>query len=219
MLNDYDVAARVKSGDKSVLNDVYKEYSPMIGGVVRQYEQTGLSPEALNLEAKRIVAKSLKTYDPGKGPITSHLQNSLKSMFRETNKASQMYIPDTRALMYRKYKDAYTNMSQKYGRPPKDTEMADVLKIGIKDIRKLSKETGVNIVGDKEWDDIATSSLDQPEDLMEAIRKRLGGQDVQIFDMSMNGNTNAAIGKKLGVTEGAIRQRKDNIIKLIREME
>lgn len=224
MLNDNDIYKRYKQGDKTVVSDLFKQYQPMISGMVNQYAQTGLSPDALDLEAKKIIIKSLKSYDPTKGNITSHIQHNMKSMFRDTNKTSPLYIPDARAIMYRKYKDAYTNYSESMGRPPSASEMAKALKISLSQAKKLSKETGSNIIPEA---DIYLTDIDMPiiedrDEFIKSLKKKIKNPvDMQIADLSFTGAkpyTNTEIGKTVGISEGAVRQRKDKLIKMIREM-
>ena len=223
MFNDNDVYERYKAGDKTALSDIYKQYEPLIGSTVLQYKDTGLMPEALDLEAKRIMAASLKTYDPAKGNLTTHFQNNLKSMFRQTNRANQIYIPDSRASLYRKYKDAYTNMSEEMKRTPTDSEMADALKISLSDVRKLSKETGASIVADTNMadDDYGIETKEDHGSLARFIGGRIDNPiDKGIYDDSVNSDSppsNIDLGKKYNITESAVRQRKDRLIKFIRD--
>ncbi len=225
MFNDQDIFKRYQQGDKSVVGDVFKQYEPMIKGVTTQYKQSGISPEALDLEAKRIVVNSLKSFNPGKGNLTSHLQNNLKAMYRATNKASPVYIPDARASMFRKYKDMHTDITEVTGREPSISEMADKLKISLSQAKRLSKETGVKLLPDIHiYESDASSPVkEDPDAFIRSIKSRIKDPvDLAIADMSFTGDrpaSNIAIGKKLGISEGAVRQRKDKIIKLIRELE
>lgn len=220
-----DLYTRYAGGDKTAMGDIFKQYEPLINSAAMQYQDTGLDPGVLNLEAKKIVVRSMKNYDPSKGNLTAHIQNNLQAMFRETNKANKLYIPDARASMYRKYKDAFADMSADLKRAPTDAEMADHLKLGVGDIRKLSRETGVTIVPDL---DVYESDYDQqyveaPEEFIKRIRANLKDPiDLKIIDGSFSGSrpeSNRAIGERVGISEGAVRQRKEKLIKMIREME
>jgi DNA-directed RNA polymerase specialized sigma subunit len=224
MLKDNDIYTRYKQGDKTVVGDLFKQYQPMISGSVGQYAQTGLSPSALDLEAKKLIINSLKTYDPSKGNITTHIQNNMKSMFRDTNKASQIYIPEARATMFRKYKDTYANMSETMGRDPSASEMASALKISQSAARRLSKETGSTIVPESDiyMSDVPMPTIEDRGAFIKALGKRIKDPtDMTIADMSFNSpkpSSNADIGKATGISEGAVRQRKDKLIKLIKGM-
>ncbi len=224
MLNDKDIYNRYKQGDKTVVGDLFKQYQPMISGTASQYAQTGLSPDALDLEAKKIIITSLKSYDPAKGNMTSHIQNNMKSVFRDTNRTSQIYIPDARATMYRKYKDAHTNLSESMGRSPSVSEMAQALKISMSQAKKLGKETGASIIPDSDvyLAETAMPIIENKEDFIRSLKKRINDPvDLQIADMSFGGPrtpTNTEIGKMTGISEGAVRQRKSKLIKMIREM-
>lgn len=225
MFDEKDTLNRYKSGDKTAYNDIFKAYEPIINSTVAQYKGTGIPDDALNLEAKRIVMTSMKNFDPEKGNLTSHIQNNLKSMFRETNKANQVYIPDARAAMYRKYKDTRENMYTELKRDPTDYELADALKMGVSDIRKLSKETGATIVSDAgmiDVDDYDSPTYEPPKEFLESLRRNIDNPiDKKILDMSMNGKTpssNQQIGDTLGMTEGAVRLRKSKLIQRIKDM-
>jgi len=223
-MNDLDIYSRYRAGDKSVLRDVYKQYDPLINSTIMQYKDTGIDPIALDAETKRIIAKSLKSYDPGKGNFTVHLQNNLKSMYRATNNSQMLRIPDARASLLRRYRETYDEMNEALKREPSYAEMADRMNIGIKDIKKLVKETGVSVVPSKwtmDMEDEAEGQAETPEDVIKDLRQAVNDPvDQQIVDGSFgtgSPSTNAQIAKMTGLTEGAIRSRKNRIIKMIRE--
>lgn len=222
MYDDLTIYKKYQSGDKGAYGDAFKTYEPLINSAVTQYKGTGLPEDALRMEAKKIIMASLKTYNPDMGNMTAHIQNNMKSMFRETNKASQIYIPDARAPLYRKFKDMQDNMYAELKRHPTDSELADALKIGVKDVRRLAKETGASIVADSnfEQDDYAANTAEDEKSLMSAVRRSISDPtDQKVWDMAMRGKaTNEAIGGELGITEGAVRQRKSKLIDKIKGM-
>ena len=220
-----ELYARYSAGDKGAMGDILKQYEPLISNAVVQYKDTGLDPDVLGMEAKKIVVRSMKNYDPSKGNLTTHIQSNLKSMFRETNRANRIYIPDARASSYRKYKDAFADMSTKLNRPPTDTEMADHLKMGVSDIRRLSKETGVTIAPELDMyeSDYELDLPESPDVFIKSIKSKINDPiDISILNSSFNGSSpksNTAIAKDVGLSEGAVRLRKERLIKMIRGME
>jgi DNA-directed RNA polymerase specialized sigma subunit len=218
---------RYKQGDREALKEIFTEYKPLIDGVVTQYSDTGLPRPALELEAKRIVAKAVKAYEPDKGNLTVHLQNNLKSMFRETNKANQIYIPDARASLYRKFKETNQELQERLGREPTDIEMSEKLQIGMGDVRRLSAETGATVLNDMSGGDQEAISTYKPHAIDYTVSNLSGKlidkgeKDVFDYTFGLNGkpilSTNQQIADKMGISEAMVRHIKNKLISNIKD--
>ena len=224
-LTDEGIYSRMQSGDKSLLNDIYVQYKPKIDSKVKAYGNSGLPSDIVDLQAKAIVAKSLKNYNPEKGAFATHLEQNLQSLFRETNKANVFYIPDSRASLYGKFSQIKKDFFDGHKRMPTPEEMADIMKINVNETKRLFEETSKHHAPMSSVEDIQSvqdHSDWSEEELLRTIHKKIDDpRDALVFEYTfgLNGkeplSTNDEIALKLGISEGSVRYAKDRIIKLM----
>lgn len=228
MLTDQDIFRRINEKDKNLLGEIYTQYNPKIRSKVVEYSQNDLPDDIVEMQAKSIIANTLSGYNPEKGSFATHLDQNLKSLYRETNKGNIFYIPDSRASMYGKFLNKKKEFFDEMGRNPTPVEIADKMKIRLSDAEKLFNETSKRTAGNMQPEEIssvgAKSDWDEKE-LVDTIYKRIDDPKEKLVYEYLFGindrpqiNSNVDLAKILGVSEGTIRYSKDKIINRIKEM-
>ncbi len=227
--NDYEVKQRYNAGDKTLIRDVLDAYSPLIEGTVNQYAQFNVPAPLVRTKAKTIISKSLKTYDPDKGPLSNHLKMNMQGIFREINKTNSFYIPDTRVPKIKLFLETEADLTERFGRPPTYSEMADNMHMDPADIEKLSNETRRKITKNidmSSMDVFGKTYKESESDYLDYLFKNnLLDEKVKTvvdYSLGINGKpmlTNNEIASKLGVSEATVRNLKDRAIKVIKDYE
>ena len=207
-------------------SQLLRTMQPVIDGAVRGH---GDSPY-LRAEAKLLALKALDTYDPKQGPLKNHLISHLQGLSRVSGKSDQIIqIPERRVLQFNQLQAATRDLEDAFGREPTDIELADHLGVPIRkleDIRKASlpmtpgkaksDETGVSAdlavtrpgesrFGDA-WQQLVYDDLSTTDKLVMEHALGLNGKKVL---------TTGEIARKVGLTAGAVSQRKAKIQEML----
>jgi len=186
--------------------DILKQYKPLIDSTVRAY--SGNVPANLvQLEAEIIARNAIRSYDPNRASLGTHLKTQLKQMNRIINDASPIYIPESRASKYNKYLTIRENKERSLGREPTISEMADAMHMNVNDI-KMSYDPGFNEL-----------------DVLERLHKNISDQKSKEILEHVFGihnkpvlKTNRELAKVTNLSESGVRKKKDKIIAELKEI-
>ncbi len=213
-----------KDGDQDALRELFHQYEPLIKSTINSFAGSTVPKELLIPEAKIMVMKAAKSFDPNKGNITTHIQNNLKGMHRVVNSASTLYIPESRTNLITPFISEFEDLSKTLKRYPTDAEMADALSLPLAEIKKLSQETSKKIISQGE--DIVPQVVHHIIDddhLLEFVYNQSKGNEQKVMEYvyGMHGKgamkTNKAIGDAIGLSEAGVRGVKDRIAEKIKE--
>ena len=127
--------------DLEAKKELLKSLDPLINHQVNRFATSGLPSVAIKLEAQRLTANAIDTYDPNKAQLNTHVINNLKKLSRfVTNYQNVGHIPEPRALMIGKYQSIYSNLETDKGREPTIDEIADQMSVGVAEIERLQTE-------------------------------------------------------------------------------
>jgi len=127
--------------DKVVKKQLLNSLTPVIKSQVNKFSNSGVPIAALELEGKRLTAKAIDTYDPGKSQLNTHIITNLQKLSRfTTNYQNIGYIPEPRALMIGRYNTTFSNLYEMFGREPTITELAEALRISPNEVSRLQAE-------------------------------------------------------------------------------
>lgn len=197
---------------------------PVIDKSVTAFAGSGASP-LLRSRARQIALKAFKTYDPMQARLSTHLANHLRGLNRVSRQQNQILaIPERMSMDAGMLHQKEIEIEDTLGRPPSSSELADATGLSLRRIAKLrqmrapvaegtimaattgpesagilpavqsSGSTGSNALADLIYDD-----LDGPNQVILEHSLGLHGKPVM---------ANKDIARKLGVSPGAISQRK-----------
>ena len=201
-----------------------KSVKPVIDTAVHSYAGSHASP-AIRSQAKLMALEAFKSYDPNKGNMKNHLLSNLQRLQRIAPQSSQVINIPERILLDRKHlQEVEEELRDEMGRDPSDMEIADKTGLSLKrisHIRKASSGINTGSIMDEQGQPYSPASMipgaTNIEDAwMDMVYYDLGDVDRAIMDYSFGlHNTpqlgNAEIAERLGLSPGAISQRKTKI--------
>lgn len=192
------------------------------------------SPNTLG-NARRLALGALRTYDPARASLTTHVVNNLQGLRRVTRQRNQVLrVPEQISLSRAQLLRASAELEEQLGREPNDDELGDYTGWSP---RKLSKVRSAIMPvsegmfegsGGDEESSFAPATY-QPgvanpthRMLLSAVYADLSPVDKKIFEWTTGWNNQASlpngeIAKRLGLSAGAISQRKARIERTIND--
>lgn len=197
--------------------------NPVLDTALKSYgSQT--SPN-LRSRAKQLAIKAFDTYDPTRGNLKTHLLSQLQRLRRASAEEQQIIsVPEAVRLDHYNLIQAENELADRLGRSPSDAEISDYTGLAPKRLQYVRQLRLPISEGAAERDGNAPSVVGVGYDPDAAWRSfiyyDLSPTDQLIMDLSLglHGNQQTdinEIAKRLGVTVGAVSQRRAKIQQLI----
>lgn len=207
-----------------------KSVAPVIDRAVFTYAGAKPSP-TVKSQARLMAIKAFDTYDPAKGSMKNHLMGTLRGLQRYAGQQSQIIsIPERVALDKRHLMDAEEYLRDQFGRDPSDMELADHTGLALKRIgyiRGAASGVASGSMLDEEGEVYSPpssipGSTSREDSLRQMIYYDLDDTDRTIMDYTLGANgvqplTTGEIARRLGITAGAVSQRKNKIQSMVDE--
>jgi len=191
----------------------------------------GGSP-ALYGRAKQIALTSLRTYDPQRASLRTHLLNNLQGLRRIAGQQEQpIRVPERVVLDSMRVARARAELADTLYRDPTDEEIADHTGISTRRLARLRQqsrpvsESGALWVDDEGNENAPAVTHDTPQALLaEYVRAELSPQDRLLLDYAAGadgqpGLSGREIAQRLGITPSAVSQRLARIQARFRALE
>jgi DNA-directed RNA polymerase specialized sigma subunit len=202
---------------------------PVVDTAIRSY--AGKTSPAVQSQAKMLAMQSFKTYDPAKGAMKTHLLSNLQRLQRIAGQSAQpIHIPERIGLARNQLREAEEVLRDDLGRDPSDMEIANHtgLSLGrLAQIRKANSGINSGSVIDETGENYAPAvnmpgNTDAADAWQQMVYYDLGQTDQVIMDYSLGLHgtpkmSNTEIAQRLGITPGAVSQRKNKIQALLDE--
>lgn len=191
--------------------------NPTIDKAIRAH--VGEPHPLIKSRARSIVLKSLPKYDPKQTQLNTYITNQLYSLRRVNRKQTQIIsVPERMSQEYSRLTAAEENLRDQLGREPTTIELADNVGLSPKRIQKIRRfkypmtESQAAAMGPGFMPGVQAKK----SHWLEVIYHDLDTTDQQIMEHSfgMFGKpmlSNQAIATRLGLSPGAISQRKAKI--------
>lgn len=203
---------------------------PIISSAVYSYAGTGASP-AVQGQAKLMALRAFKSYDPARGSMRTHLLSQLRSLQRAAAQGSQIIsVPERVSLDRRHLMAAEDNLRDTLGRDPSDMEVSTHTGLSLKRlgyIRQASPGINTGSILDPEGEVHSPKSTipgthSASDAWAEMIYHDLGDVDRTIMDYTLGLRgakplENNELAARLGLSPGAISQRKSKIQAMLDE--
>lgn len=241
---EVELARRIRQGDKAALERLTKANLRFVVSVSKQYQNQGLSlPDLIN-EGNMGLIKAAERFDETRGfKFISYavwwIRQSILQALAE--QARIVRLPLNKIGTINRINRAFSELEQKYERPPTADELADFLECSVNDIRQSLANSGRHISMDAQlvegdesssslYDVLANDSLPTPEDglAVESLRKDIERSlstlttregDVVRMYYGLNGKaplTLEEIGERFDLTRERVRQIKEKAIRRLR---
>jgi RNA polymerase primary sigma factor len=241
---EVELARRIREGDKKALERLTKANLRFVVSVSKQYQNQGLSlPDLIN-EGNVGLIKAAERFDETRGfKFISYavwwIRQSILQALAE--QARIVRLPLNKIGNINKINKAFSELEQKFERPPSAEELAEFLEVTVEDVRQSLSNSGRHvsmdaplIEGDASsssmYDVLPNDSLPGPERelVVESLRKdidrslsTLTGRESEILKMyyGLNGQpaqTLEEIGIRFDLTRERVRQIKEKAIRRLK---
>jgi DNA-directed RNA polymerase specialized sigma subunit len=196
---------------------------PTIDTALSSY--VGKNPTPVMRSRARLMAlNALKTYDPGRGNVRTHLLSQLQGLRRLSAKENNIInIPEQVGLDFQKLEQAENELRDRLNRDPADDEVADFTGLSVRRIRKIRNfhqplaegVTATTADADNAPTELASTmpgNSSSTDAWLDFVYDDLGPVDKLVMDMTLgrNGRRRAStqdIARRLNITPGAVSQR------------
>jgi len=221
--------------DKEARKKLVKSLTPLIRSQVGKYQNSGLPYDALELEGRRLTAMAIDTYDHNMGTqLNTHVINYLQKLSRFTTTYQNVgHIPEPRALMLGKYETLFSNLNEELGREPTVMELSERLEVSPREIERVQLERRADLHMElaKVDEDGGSFSYYIAPDTEDSIVKEAVqfvyfdadpiNKKILEYTFGLGGvkkETAQNIKLKLGLSEGELRKRKEDLATQIKEI-
>jgi DNA-directed RNA polymerase specialized sigma subunit len=184
----------------------------------------GQANPILNSQARGLALQAVKTYDPSKAKLGTHVVNNLQGLKRMSRKQIMVLsIPERVSIDQANLARTHTALSDTLGREPTLEEMADSAGLSKKRIGYVQKFTpgtssGTFMTDTPESEGFMpqVESSDEGESWIEFVYTDMDTTNKKIMEwtLGLHGSptySNTEIARKLRMTPGAVSQRKQTI--------
>jgi len=195
--------------------------NPLLTSMAARYDD---SPN-LKGQAKLLALNAFDTYDPAKGTLRNHLISHLSGLQRQSAKNDQIIsIPERIVIDQSNLRNAEKELSDELGRDPTDIELANHSGVPLKRIgyiRKARHAINSSRFVDEAGEQYSPASAIPENNAMADVWQNIVYHDLSPTDqlimehsLGLRGKPvleNRALASKLGISAGAVSQRKAKI--------
>lgn len=241
---EVELARKIKAGDKKALDRLTKANLRFVVSVSKQYQNQGLTlPDLIN-EGNLGLIKAAQRFDETRGfKFISYavwwIRQSIMQALAE--QARIVRLPLNKIGTITKINKAYSELEQRFERPPSAEELSEHLDISISDIKQSLSSSGRHVSmdaplveGDESsssmYDVLENDSIPEPENklIKESLRKdierslstlTMRESDVVKLFYGLNGKMPLSldeIGDRFDLTRERVRQIKEKAIRRLR---
>jgi DNA-directed RNA polymerase specialized sigma subunit len=215
-------------------SSLLKTIDPVIKEALKSYGGTRQESPTLRSKAKLLALEAMQKYDPTRSKLKTHLLTQFQGLRRMAAKENQIIsVPEQVMLDQGHLREAENRLRDKLGRDPSDWELIDETGLSLKRISyirsmKPTFAEGKLTTVDEEGSSMSVPAIaaQQTEDKgwQEFIYSDLHPIDQVIMEHTLGMNnkkvlSNQEIARKLGLSPGAISQRKARIQQLLDRRE
>lgn len=208
-----------KTGDDNKALQLMNSYQPLIFGTVNKFSSANVPRSVLAAEGQRLAYEAIKTYDPKRGAgLNTHIHSNLRNINRLVyENVSVGKIPEARGMKAVTFKNVKSNLTDRLGRDPSISEMADEMSWSEAEVSRMESEMAGELTAGKiegaEFYGQAINKISRDQELMSYAYHDLTGKDKVIFEHSTGYGgkpilSNKEIAKKLRTNEMAITRSK-----------
>lgn len=205
-------------------DSLLKAVDPVISSAIQTYGAGDQSP-ILRSRARSLTLQAMKTYDPNRAKLRTHLMTQLQGLRRVRAQQGQIIsIPEQVQLDQNHLREAHARMRDWLGRDPSDAELTDETGFSLKRLAHVRKAAGGLSESQAQPIDPETGDYNQPTIVSpdddsgwnQFVYMSLDPRDQVIMEHSMGLHgkkilSSKAIAAKIGISPAAISQRASRI--------
>lgn len=203
--------------NNDTLKPLMKSLNPFIENQVSKLHGN-LPRSALKGQMTQLVINALPGYDPSKAQLNTYLGNTagMKLHRYVYNYQNMGQIPEPRIILISRFRRTKDNLENELGRPPTYEEIADEMRIPVKQIKTLEKELRQDLIQDGNFTNIFADANTEIDDAIIMLSAELVGQEKEVVEYlyGLNGKPKLQgneIAVKLGISPSMIVVIKNKI--------
>lgn len=214
--------AQWKAGDSKALPDLFKSFRPVENAWYGKVAAQNLPESAVRGEIKKLMFEAFETYNPGKGAqLGTYVNSRMPKLYRYVSERQNIgRIPEHRALKITSFNTAKDLLSDRLGRDPNATELADELAWDLREVERMTKDLRKDIVLSQEFEDFSFHDTSQKQQILNLAYYELDPREKKVFEWTVGfggkrKKSTQEIAQKLGVSVPTIGNIRKKIAKKI----
>ena len=206
-------------------NILLKRFEAIINKEVQKWRGGTMPLSLMRIEGFKIVGEAVKSYDPKlKVKLSTYITSQLQKLKRYGYKNQNvLYIPESRVIKVRSYKDAQMHLTETLGRAPSSRETADYLRWSLAEVTRLESELRSDLLAEHQFDAGVKSEVTPMDFKLNYVYNDLNPKQQVVFEntLGLNGKTQKnteAIAALLKTSPSEVFRLKEQIAKKIREL-
>jgi DNA-directed RNA polymerase specialized sigma subunit len=179
------------SKDPQDMDTLFKQVRPIIAKAVNVYAgKVNIPTPAIQAEFERHALSAIKTYDPTRSALHTHITNQLNRGKRfVVTYQNVARVPENRSYRIGEFLRAKEELGDNLGREPSSMELADHMKWPVSQIAKLEQEMRAEVpTSHLEGGDL-TSVYTSPEaELLQLLPGELTGEEKLVYEYVTGSN-------------------------------
>jgi len=205
------------------MDRVLRQLNPIIQSEVNRWQGT-LARPLLEIEAKRLAAEAVPSYNPNMGAaLATHVTNRLRKLSRISYTHQNVArIPEYQTIQYHTYQSAKTGLENQLGREPTGAELAQELKWSRPYLARFQTSMRREFLESGEPPPMFDAPSDDAQTI-DFIYNDLGPQQQKIFEhttgyMGAPVLSNPKLMKALNMTQGQLSYQKRLLANKIKDV-
>ncbi|MEC8306376.1 MAG: hypothetical protein VXZ72_00755 [Chlamydiota bacterium] len=209
------------------LSDLIDQMEGMINKTVSVYSSAAVPPSVIRGAANLAVLNAVKTYNPEKGKLSTHVGWHLKKVRATAAKYQNLgRIPEHRTYKITEFKDAKAEITDRLGYEPDTQMLADSLGWSIAETTRMENELRKDYIASQSPDiDLlgdAVAAQGREREVLRYIWQDLTSEEKLVFEytLGINGKPELSAGeiaKKMGTNQPKISRIRKKIDQKLRE--
>lgn len=202
------------------LEPLLDAYQPLITRKTHEWRPPAIAPQTMEAEITKHVIEAFRTYDPKRGAaINTHVQNRIQKSKRfMTQYQNVAYIPEPQAYQIGNISRATDFLSEDLGRAPTAEEVADHLKMPVRQVVKIQKSIRKDVPGSSLETDPMPKLGPREQEVLSLLPGVLTPDEKAVFDLifavdpSKRVTSTSEIGKRIGKNPSQVSRLKTSVI-------
>lgn len=163
------------------LSKAVTAYTGLLHSELPKYTTSNLNPTVIKGYGKKIIADSLKSYDPAKGKLANHIVTNLQRLHRINYESSSFFrLAEEMQRGTTLFRNAKTDLTDTLKREPNTEELSDYLKWNPSKVRRMDRTLMKETLSDSLGYAPAYVAMDDPK--IDYLYHDLDPQDKIIFE-------------------------------------
>lgn len=201
--------------------------APVIDEALKSYGGGEAQSPALRARAKVLTLEAARKFDPTRAKFRTHLLSHLRGLRRISGRmGTGVYLPEATRVHQFRVDAAHRDLSDELGREPADAEIAARVGLPLDQVRR-ARAAPAGVLAGSQWE--GPLELSHPDEKawqtwVDAVYHDVGPIDQVILDHSLGRHgrpvlSGEEIAHKVGLSPGAISQRKHRLQNMLDEFD